>query len=273
MPGKAIDSSASGCLVLIFPIALLMAILFVAWPVLLALVIVGAGARVWQHYQWQKWSQQVNPFFHKLIQENQGSVTAMDLAMKANLSGAAAKQYLESKVEEFGAIAREYPDRGTVYYFVTSATLGSIFDNSEPPSIYDLEPATAEPSDELEEDDDATQGRQQDTNARTKVNESTDAIAEDEQEDDQEDTDATAEDFPEEEDEVETSTEKPKQSQGLIQSELARRLEVHSSTVHKRKLDPDFPEWSRSRDPQGITWEYSRRSRLFFPIVTEPQDT
>ncbi|MBD1214467.1 MAG: hypothetical protein H9534_17405, partial [Dolichospermum circinale Clear-D4] len=30
--------------------------------------------------------------------------------------------------------------------------------------------------------------------------------------------------------------------------------------------DPDFPEWSRSRDPDGIAWSYSRKSKDFFPI-------
>ncbi|MFN7852269.1 MAG: hypothetical protein ACK5OU_10015, partial [Dolichospermum sp.] len=52
----------------------------------------------------------------------------------------------------------------------------------------------------------------------------------------------------------------------LIQSELAKRLNVYSSTVYKRRNDPDFPEWSRSRDPDGIAWSYSRKSKEFFPM-------
>lgn len=52
----------------------------------------------------------------------------------------------------------------------------------------------------------------------------------------------------------------------LIQSELAKRLNVYSSTVYKRRNDPDFPEWSRSRDPDGIAWSFSRSNREFFPL-------
>jgi hypothetical protein len=52
----------------------------------------------------------------------------------------------------------------------------------------------------------------------------------------------------------------------LIQSELAQRLGVYSSTVYKRRNDPDFSEWTRSRDPDGIAWSYSRKNREFFPL-------
>ncbi|MFN7657029.1 MAG: hypothetical protein ACK5P3_02545, partial [Dolichospermum sp.] len=57
----------------------------------------------------------------------------------------------------------------------------------------------------------------------------------------------------------------------LIQSELAKRLNVYSSTIYKRRNDPDFPEWSRSRDPDGIAWSYSRRSKDFFPIQSQKE--
>jgi len=54
--------------------------------VLLALLVLGAIWNGWQRYQWQQWSQQVNPIFHKLILENRGTL-ALDLAMKTNLCG------------------------------------------------------------------------------------------------------------------------------------------------------------------------------------------
>ncbi len=268
MSGKAIDISASGCLVIIFPLAFLITVLFVAWPVLLALVIAGIGLRIWQQYQWQKWSQQVNPFFHKLIQENQGRITAMDLAMKANLSGVAAKQYLETKVEEFGALSREYPDQGTVYYFVTSSTLGSIFDDSEPPSLYDDnyddEPATSEQNDQFVEAGFVDEL----ANAESSSSDPNPFIYSEELKED-----SATQDSPERENLEAIPLEKSKRSRGLIQSELARRLDVHSSTVHKRKSEPDFSAWSRSRDPQGIAWEYSPKARLFFPQEAWPQDS
>jgi hypothetical protein len=74
MTEKTINTSAGGCLILIFPIALLIIFLFTAWPALLALVVLGAILNLWQRNQWQQWSQQVNPIFHQLIQENRGAL-------------------------------------------------------------------------------------------------------------------------------------------------------------------------------------------------------
>jgi hypothetical protein len=51
----------------------------------------------------------------------------------------------------------------------------------------------------------------------------------------------------------------------LIQAELARRLQVSASTIGKRKLKPDFTEWVRSKDPDGISWRYSQVTKRFYP--------
>jgi len=66
MTGKEINSSASGLLVLILPIAFLIVLLFKAWPVLLAVFAISISLRIWQQYQWQQWSKQVNPYFNQL---------------------------------------------------------------------------------------------------------------------------------------------------------------------------------------------------------------
>jgi hypothetical protein len=229
MAGKTINSSPSGFLVVLLPMAFAIAFLFVAWPVLLALVLVGICLRLWQNYQWQKWSQQVNPFFHQLIQETQGRVTALDLAMKANLSGAAAQRYLDTKAQEFGARALDYQDKGKVYYFTTANTLGSIFDDSEP-SFNDAPEASATSRKEAQPQE------------------------------------STGEEFEEPE---EQPTDEQRASKALIQSELARRLDVHSSTIYKRRSEPYFADWSQGRDPEGISWRFEPDSMLFFPIETE----
>ena len=235
MTEKAIDTSAGGCLILILPIALLIIFLFTTWPVLLALLVLGLTWNLWQRYQWQKWSQQVNPLFHQLIQENRGSITPLDLAMKANFSAATAKQYLDIKAEEFGAQRRDYEDRGIVYYFITASTLGTIFDDSEPPSQSKISPSASntlilEPSPEA----------QQQTESPTET--------------------------PNEQ--AEPPNNNQPASGSLIQSELAKRLDVHSSTIYKRRDDSDFPEWSRSRDPEGIAWEYIPDTKHFSPLET-----
>lgn len=234
MAGKTINSSASGFLVVLLPLAFAIAFLFVAWPVVLALVLVGICLRLWQNYQWQKWSQQVNPFFHQLIQETQGRVTALDLAMKANLSGAAAQRYLDTKAQEFGASALDYQDKGKVYYFITANTLGSIFDDSEP-------------------------------SRQSYVNDAPEAVAPARKEQQPQEL-ADDEEFEEPENEP---TDEQRASKALIQSELARRLDVHSSTIYKRRSEPYFADWSQGRDPEGISWRFEPDNMLFFPIETE----
>ncbi|MFP4101470.1 MAG: hypothetical protein ACLFWZ_12905, partial [Coleofasciculus sp.] len=57
-----------------------------------------------------------------------------------------------------------------------------------------------------------------------------------------------------------------KEGQTLIQAELAKRLDVHSSTIGKRKSDPDFAQWSQSKDPDGVAWEYSPETKEFLPV-------
>ena len=65
-------------------------------------------------------------------------------------------------------------------------------------------------------------------------------------------------------------TESDRAKSGLIQAELAKRLDVHSGTISKRKGDPSFTEWSKSKDPEGIAWKYSRKRRLFLPLKPDP---
>ncbi len=58
-----------------------------------------------------------------------------------------------------------------------------------------------------------------------------------------------------------TSAE-PRQS--LIQAQLARRLQVSSSTIGKRKHKPDFSDWAQTKDPEGLLWQYCSDSKEFF---------
>ena len=287
MTGKAIDSSARGFLILILPIAFLIILLLKTWPVILALVVLSASWNVWQRYQWQKWCQQVNPIFHQLIQENRGSITALDLAMKANFSATTAKRYLDTKAEEFGVRTPEDEDRGTVYYFITASTLGSIFDDSEPPSqnvnnVW-LDPSHS-PKGSLggmmqhETDSPLLSDQNQLTppeNSIERASLEAESIST-EWENNQSpaisvphvpsssfipDSDSVTKQAP-----INYEQSTP---ESIIQAELAKRLDVHSSTVYKRRSDPDFSEWSRSRDPEGIAWKYSPDTKQFSPLEEE----
>ena len=257
MAGKAIDNSARGVLILIIPFAFAIVILFKIWPVLLALVVLGGSWSIWQRYQWQKWSQLIDPVFHQLIRENRGCLTPLDLSIKANLSGIAAKRYLDAKADEFGAQVQNYQDKAAVYYFITAHTLGSIFDDGTPNIQLEREEKelVAIPYQEY------LPPPPPDAALPTKQIEA--SVEEGEEEEPEKP-------LPEEEKQsTELLPKKHRILQSLIQSELARRLDVHSSTVMKRRDDKDFAEWSRSRDPEGIAWEYSPDTREFYPVENQ----
>lgn len=249
MAQREIDNNATGVLVLIIPIALAIVLLFKAWPILLIVVLISATWSIWQRYQLQMLSQQLNPIFHQLILENQGCVTALDLAMKANLSGSSAQRFLDAKAEEFAAQKHIYEDKGTVYYFITANTLGKIFEGSE-----------------VDDDSDSKEYRSQVKELLLKAipEPATTAQTPDFQEEESEESEEDS--IPESDQTGEPIPREHPIFQSLIQSELARRLRVHSSTVLKRRDHRSFAEWSRRKDPEGIAWEYSPDTREFFPI-------
>jgi len=256
MTGKVIDSSTTGILILLLPIAFVFVLLFKTWPYLLALLVVIILLKIWQQYRWLQWSKQVNPFFNQLIKDNQGCLTPLDLSMKANISGTAAQRYLDRKAEEFGAKRRDYEDKGIVYYFLTANALGSIFDSSEPLPEQESESLTNQApklvqwlmEDEEDEADEEEEEIEETSESETEGEDIQDTVASP----------------------GETSSpqlqDKDKPSQSVIQAELAKRLDVHSSTIGKRKSDPDFAQWSQSKDPEGVAWEYSPKTKEFSPV-------
>ena len=371
MTGKVLDSGASGVLVLILPMALVIVVLLTAWPVILLLIALSIGFRIWQNHQWKQWCQQVDPFFHQLIKANQGCLTPMDLSLKANLTGRGAKQFLDKKAEEYGAQRKE-EDKGTVYYFLTASALGSIFDDSEPSELDEaLEPTQLSSASSIEvpqssasniaqlvvekkqtSDDSSPTNQDEASDKRSEAQidsqaklahskpqssapvehkasipveeidqaklahskpqssapvehnipvEETESQAKLTQQKSQlsapvkhnipvEETESQAKltqqksqlsapvkhkaSIPVEEigdsdtaveDSLDSSEAESTESISLIQAELAKRLDLHSSTVGKRKSDSDFSEWSQSRDPEGIAWQYVPETKMFVP--------
>ncbi|HIK30712.1 MAG TPA: hypothetical protein IGS17_13385 [Oscillatoriales cyanobacterium M59_W2019_021] len=65
--------------------------------------------------------------------------------------------------------------------------------------------------------------------------------------------------------EIDRGSDSHRESRPLIQAELARRLQVSASTIGKRKLKPDFTDWARSKDPEGMGWRYSQVTKQFYP--------
>lgn len=305
MNEKSIDSSADVALILILPIALLIMFLFATWPVWLAGIVLNIGFNFWKRYQWQNLCQKVNPVFHQLIKENRGSITALDLAMKTNFSATTAKRYLETKAAEFGAQYQDYDDRDRVYYFMTASTLGKILDDSEPASVQPHEqvdlPLLSDENQslQLEKSHQPTPTEMQATFAKAAVEpelaenhiQSVSDLrqSKDEQEEirppsaqnqllPQEDANPTSIEKQDPDNIVETPSQQPELADHiqsdpkfLLQAELAKRFDVHSSTVYKRRDEPDFAEWSRSKDPEGIAWQYLPDTKQFCPLETQLQ--
>ena len=241
MSEKPIENNGKTFLVLLLPISFLIIFLVTTWRFLLALIVLVIGFKLWQEYQWQQWTHRVNPIFHQLVRENQGRLTPMDLAMRGNFPGTTAKRYLDSKASEFGASIVNSEEAGQSYYFITASILGNILDSSEPVKELPTQPVTKTARSLLvppptPQEEPETESPPQSTHEEAKHKQ---------------------------------SLEKQLIFGSLIQSELAKRLNVYSSTVYKRRNDPEFPEWSRSKDPDGIAWSYSEKTKEFFPVEEE----
>ncbi len=53
----------------------------------------------------------------------------------------------------------------------------------------------------------------------------------------------------------------------ISQTDLAKRLDVHPSTLYKRRSDVSFVDWTRNRDPEGIAWGYQKDTKEFYRLT------
>ncbi|USR91545.1 hypothetical protein NEA10_02110 [Phormidium yuhuli AB48] len=63
---------------------------------------------------------------------------------------------------------------------------------------------------------------------------------------------------------ADSTSHAPQLHSPLIQAQLARRLNVSSSTIGKRKHKPDFTDWAQSKDPDHVSWRYCEDSKQFY---------
>lgn len=232
MSEQTMENHGRAFLVLLLPISFLIIFLVSIWRILVILALLVIGFQLFSWYQWVHWRQQVDPIFNQLVKENQGKITPIDLAIKGNFSGTKAKKYLDSKATEFSASIINSQEGGQSYYFITASVLGDIFNSSEPVKEISEQPLPK--------------------TARL-------LLAKPPSREQELETELPPE-------EPQRSLEKQLVFGSLIQSELAKRLNVYSSTVYKRRNDPDFSEWTRNRDPDGIAWTYSHKVKEFFPL-------
>ncbi|YAI82000.1 MAG: hypothetical protein ACQJCO_09545 [cyanobacterium endosymbiont of Rhopalodia sterrenbergii] len=275
MTGKVFDSNPAAFLIFVLPLAAGIVLLYKAWLCILGIVILTILWKVWNNYQWQQWCFQINPIFNELLQVNQGCLTPMDLSLKANLSARSANRFLFKKAQEYGTYRQELSDKGTVYYFITASTLGSIFDNSEPEELEDVESIANsidlnitsktpkikqdELSDkavrffsqlaELEKERQKLGKPDPDTSPNLKLKTIAQTLSENSL--------------------TQEKSTKISSELSLIQVDLAKRLDTTPSTIGRRKSDPSFPEWSQNKDPEGVAWKYLQKLRLFVPVDTK----
>lgn len=283
MTGKVFDGNSTGILILILPLAVGIVILYKAWFIVLAILGLIIAWKLWENYQWKQWSEQMNPFFRQLLQENQGCLTTVDLSLKTNISGNAAKRFLERKAQEYGAYRRDYEGKTPVYYFVTASTLGNIFDQSDPPQEVESLPvsdrpemssASASPQTntlsklvEVHEERQQAEATEETPASSSNPLSQLAQLKEERNQTPSATTESEIETEPEEISEADSNAQRSEKIPlSLIQSELAKRLDLNSSTVGRRKSDPDFAQWSQSKDPDGIAWKYLQDTKLFIPL-------
>jgi hypothetical protein len=265
MTVKVLDNGSAGALVLIIPLAFGFVVLYMLWPFLLLIAAMIVALKIWQDYKWNKWCEEVNPYFNQLIKESRGYVTPVDLSVKANLTPHAAKTFLARKSDEYGTKPKNVPDQGVVYYFPTASALGSILDDSEPDAVVNSYQLAGKDSNKLSVRGIAQLAKQEQTEAEVTVQDpESSSVALITRAESLQSTAISSES------ETDSSTLDQTASidagQSLIQAELAKRLDLNSSTVGRRKSDPDFELWSMSKDPEGIAWRYDQDTKFYVAV-------
>lgn len=50
---------------------------------------------------------------------------------------------------------------------------------------------------------------------------------------------------------------------------MVERLGVKSSTLGSAKKKPDFSSWSKSKDPEGVAWQWVTEFKRFVPLKNQ----
>ena len=240
------NSRILGYLTVIIPISFGVIATLESWRFLLAIALIGGVGWAWKRYQRQQQHKlaHLDAIFYQLIQENQGRVTALDLAMNAKFSGTQVQRYLDERAKEFAAEFEVTEQGGIIYYFQTAQSLNKTED-------YDLVnglPLTVNPplEDTLKRSDEAIIKKLSINPVEVRSQ--------------QEEKRKSPQLFP-----LSPGKEVEKSQILLTQVELANRLNVHPTTVSKWKVKAEFSEWSCQRDPEAIAWQYCMENKRFFP--------
>ncbi|NEQ41045.1 MAG: hypothetical protein F6K40_34475 [Okeania sp. SIO3I5] len=243
---KNVDTRPTNNSPFVISLGLGLLMLGLSWR-LSAIIAIGTGLTwIISHYQKENKQQQdcLNNLFYQLIEKNQGYITALDLAMNSQLPGKVVQEFLDERAKEFGAELEITEQGGLLYYFPTSVSLvdgqrkQEVEIPTEPILGYDSQLVSEEILEKVSNS--WTPPQYSRVNSNLKSN-------------------------PENHQFKLTSKAV---SLSLTQKELATRLNVHSSTISKRKTKPDFSQWSSQKDPESISWKYVKEQARFLPIVS-----
>lgn len=239
------NNSILGYLTLILPISFGIVATLESGRFLVAIAAMGGIGWAWRRYQRQQQQKlaHLDAVFYRLIQENQGRVTTLDLAMNAKLSGQQVQQYLDERAKEFAAEFEVTEQGGIIYYFQSAQSLNK----SEPSDLEDLRitvGSSLQHSLKSSEENITKNLRITPVEVRSQQSEKQ----------------KSPQLFP-----ISKGTEVEEPQLSLTQVELAKRLNVHPNTVSKWKFKAEFSEWSSQKDPDAVMWQYCMESKRFFP--------
>jgi hypothetical protein len=219
----------------------------VLW-LLIGAVVVWIGFRGLRYKQQQQ--QTLQTALYQLMQENHGRVSVLDLATKAQLPLSMAKPFLEQTAREFDT-EFEVTEQGDIWYCFQTAR-----------SSLESSPNTIPVKRELPQKPVKSNLPQKQSESNLQGSNSIAAqspLSQSQNSSKAETYNPRSVRSEPSKDLSESNSFKP-----LIQAELARRLQVSPSTVSNRKVKPDFSDWSKSKDPEGIAWNYSKETQKFY---------
>jgi hypothetical protein len=239
----------------------------------------------WQQQQAQPYYSVMQVMLEQLIREQSQPFTALEFAQRVKLPIAVVQPYLTRAVRQIQGIV-EVTDRGEVYYSVSSPPAASP-STSTSPSTSRSQTSTSQIA-STETSLETVADSQLDTSLETLAdvpNLESELKSELESNSDSslEQVEAQLFDRWDREPSVEPSvpniipnsiTKSPPSNTDAIapltQAQLARRLNVSASTIGYHKLKPDFADWVRSKDPEGLIWLYSTETKQFYPSIPNP---
>ena len=219
---------------IVISLGLALLMLGLSWRIFTIITIASGVTWFVKRYQ-EKQKQQkdyLKNIFYQLIQENNGYITALDLAINSQLSGKIVQEFLDQQVKEFGAELEVTQEGGLLYYFPTAVSL-----------VERITDKTLENNNQL----------------ISKVSNSEAQLS-----------NISELNYPLEDIDISENSQLQSATKivsPLTQKELAIRLNVHASTISKRKTKPDFGEWSSQKDPESIAWKYFKEQAQFLPII------